>query len=153
MATESTLSLVRENYPVIARDLLGPLLNLLSLAREAFEGDLDKLLIILVVAIRTTEHKDFPRYTQAQLLSGEVPVFPSLGTNIRSVAESLHIPKETARRKVADLVQAGWIVRQGNDLCFTAGGYQQIAHLRETLEAVAVDYFEVVSELVQRRGR
>jgi DNA-binding IclR family transcriptional regulator len=76
-------------------------------------------------------------------------VFPSLGTNVRSVAESIGVPKETVRRKVGQLAQAGWIARQGNELRFTALAYQQLAGVRVTIEQLAVRNFEVVAELLR----
>jgi CRP-like cAMP-binding protein len=108
---EALLHLVADNYPAIARSLLRPLLNLLSVSREACGGDVEKFLIMLVVAVRTTEHERFATYSQSQLLSGEIPIFPTLGTNVQSVAESTGTPKETVRRKVGELVKAGWISR------------------------------------------
>lgn len=143
--------LVADNYPAISRNLLRPLLHLLNVSREACGGDIDKFLIMLVIAIRTTQHEDFSRYTQAQLLSGEIPIFPTLGTNIRSVAESTGTPKETVRRKVGELVEAGWISRNGNDLRFTALAYQELAGVRVAIEDLAVSNFEIVADLVRKR--
>ena len=137
-------------YPKIAHDLLRPLLNLLSLARKACGGDVDKFMIMLVVAVRTTEHKAFANYTQEQLLSGEVPVFPTLGTNVRSIAESVGMPRETIRRKVSDLAKAGWISREGHELRFTAVAYQQLAAVRVGIEELAVRDFEVVWGLLNK---
>jgi CRP-like cAMP-binding protein len=142
--------LVAENYPMIARGLLRPLLHLLNLSRAACGGDVDKFLIMLVIAIRTTEHEAFARYSQAELLSGEVPVFPTLGTNVRSIAESTGTPKETVRRKVGELVDTGWISRKGNDLRFTALAYQQLAGVRVAIEDLAVSNFEVVIDLARQ---
>jgi len=144
---QALLDRVAENYPVIAHDLLRPLLDLFSVAREICAGDSDKFLIMLVVANRTTEHKLFASYSQSQLLSGEVPVFPGLGTNVRSIAESIGAPRETVRRKVGELIIAGWIARQGTDLYFTATAYQQLAGARIAIEQLAVRNFEVVAEL------
>lgn len=145
--------LVAEHYPAIARSLLQPLLHLLSTSREACGGDVDKFLIMLVIAIRTTEHLSFATYSQAQLLSGEVPIFPTLGTNVRSVAESTGTPKETVRRKVGELVKAGWISREGHELRFTALAYQQLAGVRIAIEHLAVNNFEVVLDLARQRFR
>lgn len=142
--------LVAGNYPAISRRLLRPLLRLLRVAREAFGGDLEKLFIILVVAVRTAEHPDFANYAPEQLISGELPVFPSLGTNVRSVAASIGAPRETVRRKVAELVDAGWLVRQGHDLHFTALAYRELAELRVSLEHLAVTNFEIVRDLTRR---
>ena len=144
--------LVAQNYPTIAHGLLRPLLNLLNTSRSACGGDVDKFLIMLVIAIRTTEHEGFATYSQAELLSGEIPVFPTLGTNVRSVAESTGTPKETVRRKVAELVEAGWISRQGNDLRFTALAYQELAGARVAIEDLAVSNFEVVADLIRKRS-
>ena len=143
--------LVADNYPRIARSLLRPLLHLLSTSREACGGDVDKFLIMLVIAIRTTEHEHFATYSQAQLLSGEIPIFPTLGTNVRSVAESTGTPKETVRRKVGELVEAGWISRQGNELRFTVLAYQELAGVRVAIEDLAISNFEVVADLARRR--
>ena len=145
-------ALVTEHYPAIARDLLGPLLDFLSLAREACGGDADKVLILLVIAIRTSEHEDFARYTQEQLTSGEVPVFPTLGTNVRSIADSVRAPKETIRRKVVELLETGWIDREDTELRFTALGYRELAKVRGAIERMAVRNFEVVEDLLKRSG-
>lgn len=142
--------LVAENYPSVARSLLQPLLHLLSASRAACGGDFDKFLIMLVIAIRTTEHSSFATYSQAELLSGEIPIFPTLGTNVRSVAESTGTPKETVRRKVGDLVKAGWISREGNELRFTALAYQQLGDVRTAIEHLAVNNFEVVLDLARQ---
>jgi len=143
--------LVADNYPAIARSLLRPLLHLLSLSRDACGGDVDKFLIMLVIAIRTTEHERFATYSQAQLLSGEIPIFPTLGTNVRSVAESTGTPKETVRRKVGELIEAGWISRKGNELRFTAVAYQALAGVRVAIEDLAVSNFQVVADLARQR--
>lgn len=122
-------------------------MELLSVAREVCGGDVDKFLIILVVAIRTTEHPDFKAFSQADLLAGKVPVMPSLGTNMRSVAASVGIPKETARRKLCEIYDAGWLVREDRDIRFTAKGYQELAPVREAIEALALRYADVIEDL------
>ena len=136
--SKSLLDLTSESYPAIARDLLRPLLELSSLAREQCGGDFDKFLILLAVAMRTVEHPEFRAASQAQLLSGEMPVFPGLGTNVRSIADSLSIPKETVRRKVSEMVDAGWLARIDNDLFFTARAYCALSSVREAIERQAV---------------
>ncbi len=149
---EAVRELVADNYPAIARSLLRPLLHLLSTSREACGGDVDKFLIMLVIAIRTTEHEGFAAYSQAQLLSGEIPIFPTLGTNVRSVADSTGTPKETVRRKVGELVEAGWISREGNELRFTALAYQDLAGVRVAIEDLAVSNFQVVAALARQQA-
>lgn len=147
---DKLLQVVAENYPRIASDLLTPMLELLRLAREHCGGDVDKFLLILLVAIRTTRHPDFAAHTPQQLISGEVPVFPGFGTNARSMAESLNIPKETVRRKVSELIEEGWLVRQGTRLYFAAKAYQELAPVREQIERLAVLNFLAVSSLISQ---
>jgi hypothetical protein len=149
---QGLLHLVAGHYPAIAHSLLRPLLDLFSVSREACGGDIDKFMIMLVVAIRTTEHRLFATYSQTQLLSGEIPVFPSLGTNVRSVADSIRAPKETVRRKVGELVEAGWIARQRNELRYTALAYQRLSGARLAIQHLAVRNFEIVADLTRQQG-
>jgi CRP-like cAMP-binding protein len=144
--------LVAERYPVIATELLKPLLHLLSLSREACGGDVDKFLILLVVALRTTEHPGFRARSQAELLSGDIAAFPGLSTNMRSIGDSLNIPRETVRRKVGELVEAGWISRRGLTLHFTSHAYRELAGVREAIEAMAISNFQVVVDLLETCG-
>jgi hypothetical protein len=141
--------LLPEVHPKVAFDLLQPLTELLSVARHVCGGDMDKFLIILVVGVRTTGHPAFKKFSQADLEAGKVPVMPSLGTNMRSIAASAGIPKETTRRKLAELYEAGWLVRAGRDIRFTAKGYKELAPAREKIDALALRYaalMDVVSQ-------
>lgn len=147
---DALLHLVAAEYPKAALRLLRPLLDLLCVAREACGGDFDKFLIMLVVAIRTTEHPLFATFAQEELLDGTIPVFPSLGTNIRSAADSLGLPRETVRRKVGELIDAGWIVRQSNELRFTDHAYRELAGARVGIERLAVRNFEAVADLIRK---
>jgi hypothetical protein len=147
------LRLVSENHPAIARDLLGPLTEVLRLGRRYCGGDLEKVLILLTVAIRTAEHPQFAKYTEAQLVGGEPAVLPSLGTNVRSIASSLEMPRETVRRKVNELIDMGWLVRVGQSLHFTAEAYGKLTPVREAMNALAVRNFELVSRLLEAKAR
>jgi len=152
VSRQSLLSLVTEKAPLHAEALLAPLLELLSLARTTFDGDLDKFLILLVVAIRAAGHKEFARAVLLRRTEGGPPVFPSLGVNIQSIADSIGAPKETVRRKVTDLVAAGWIERRGNELFLTPGAYETHTPLRQAIQVLAVRHFEVVGELIADAG-
>jgi hypothetical protein len=123
--------------------LLKPLLTYLLTAREVAGGDLDLNIILLVVAIRTIEHPDFRAMSDAERLEA-TPVFPTLGVNSRSIAESSGIPRETVRRKVADLVKRGWLARRGSNLHFTAKAFAALTPIRAAREQLAVDYYELI---------
>ena len=134
---ESIAALLRENYATVAKDLVGPLVDLLVIARPAFGGDLDKLLILLVVALRTAEDPKLDVRVD-DVMSGRVQAFPSLRTNVRSIADSTGVPRETVRRKMADLIAAGWIRRDGDSLSYTPEAFRALLPVREAIiEAAA----------------
>ena len=139
------LDLVHRNYPGVAKDLLNPLLEMMRLSRVHCGGDMDKFLILLVVGVRALEHPAFAAYSPEAL--SDAPELPSLGTNVRSIAASIGIPKETVRRKVCELVDAGWFERRAGALHYTADAYRQLAPVRASLQEMAVRYFEVVAAL------
>lgn len=134
----------------MASELLRPLLNVFSAAREVCDGDVDKFVILLVIGMRTTEHPEFKRLTDAQIMAGDPPVLPSLGTNTRSIAASVGIPKETARRKLAELVDCGWLVRQHWDFRLTAKGYAALGPVRARIQAMALSHHDLLAELFPR---
>lgn len=144
---QTLLDLVQRNYPAVAKDLLNPLLEMMRLSREHCDGDMDKFLILMVVGVRTLEHPAFAGLSPEQLAGDAAADFPSLGTNVRSVAASIGIPKETVRRKVAELVDAGWFEREDGALRYTVHAYRQLAPVRESLQQMAVRYFEVLEAL------
>jgi hypothetical protein len=138
---------LQENYPSVANGLLRPIVHVFSAARAVCDGDLDKFLMLLVIAMRTTEHPDFKHLTHSQIMTGEPAVLPSLGANIRSVAASLGIPKETARRKLADMVDAGWLVRVNWDIRLTAVGYAALDPARAQIQAMALSHHDLLSDM------
>ena len=140
---------IREQYPRIAMDLLNPLLDVLRRSRDACGGDIEKFLIVLAVAIRTAQHPQFKALSQEQLLSGEIDLFPSLGTNIGSIADSMGMPKETVRRKMLELAETGWMVRRGRQVFFTTRAYQELVPVRESIERLALRHFEVISACLE----
>jgi len=130
-------SLLRDNYASVARFLLSPLVDFLVAGRAAFEGDLDRALIFLVVALRTAEHRKTQDLRLEDVLAGQVESYPSLLTNVRSIAESTGIPRETVRRKVAALIDRGWLERRGDELTITTQSSREMTPFREEMLDVA----------------
>jgi len=130
--------LLREHYAAVAKDLLTPLVDLLNAGRASTGGDLDSLLIMLVVALRTAEDRRIAGLTLDQVMSGEIETYPSLMTNVRSIADSTGIPKETVRRKVSALIDAGWIRRENHNLSLTPHASRMLTGVREALFQMAV---------------
>jgi hypothetical protein len=142
--------LVAAHYPSVASELLKPLLELLLASRRACGGDVDKFLILLVVATRVAEHPEFAALTPHHLAEAEVETLPSRGTNVRSIADSTDIPKETVRRKVSELIEAGWLERRGRDLTLTSRAYQMLSPVRQKIELLAARNWQTASGLLAR---
>jgi hypothetical protein len=141
------------NQPPISDHLVGPFLELLETLRAVCHGDIDKNIILLSIAVRTVRHPEFGRITDAQRLSGEHPAFPNIGANGRSIAESSGMARETVRRKVAELIAAGWIGQSGRNLHYTAEGYRALTPAREALVRTAELFAEVVDRHRKAAGK
>jgi hypothetical protein len=150
---DTLLPLLRDNYPRFAKHLVGAMIELLCQARAAADGDLDKFLVLLVITMRTVEDQRYADMNLDEMLSGEIATYPSLHTNIRSIAESTGIPKETVRRKAAALIAAGWVTRQGNDLSVTPLASQRFTPTREATLRLAARGHLIVSALKDEERR
>lgn len=85
--------------------------ELLVALRQQFGGDLDRMLVLAVIGMRTlppqrVEGRSFTEFQAGQLAKQPRPI------NVQSIAETTGIPRETVRRKVAELEVAGWIERR-----------------------------------------
>lgn len=80
--------------------------------RRTFDGDLDLFLVLAVIGERTysQQHAD-PTMTYADFRDGRASATRPQNINLRSIAEFSGIPRETVRRKIAELMNRGWIVR------------------------------------------
>ena len=139
------VDLVAANYAVVARDLINPILELLRLSRLC-TGDIESYLIILVIGVRVAEDPRFRSSSVATLV--EMEELPSRGTNIRSIAASLDMPRETVRRKVAELTEAGWVVRDESGLTLSGQIFKDMAHLKRSIEELAARNYLTVTELL-----
>lgn len=86
--------------------------TLLIQLREAFDGDLDLMLVLAVIGDRTrpdTWQPDPVSYRQITRRKGEEHL--QIPINIQSVADYSGIPRETVRRKVQVLQAKGWVER------------------------------------------
>jgi hypothetical protein len=135
--SESASRLLRENYAPASKFLISPMVDFLCAGRLWFDGDLDRLLILLVVALRTAEDRKIEGIRLEDVLSGAVDAYPSLLTNVRSVADSTGIPRETVRRKVGWLVAKGWLARSGDDLLLTPLASRELTPVRESMLSAA----------------
>lgn len=114
----ATEARIRENYSRIAPALLSALTDYLIVSRRQ-ANDLDRQLVLLVIMLRSAMARGFSDIPSEEVLSGRVETLPTLWTNIRSIADSTGIPRETVRRKVNDLIEAGLVKRSGQLLTAT----------------------------------
>jgi len=140
-------ALLRDHYAYLAKDLLAPLLEALNVGRASCDGDLDKLLIVLVIGLRTAEDRRVLDLDLEDVLSGAVDVYPSLSTNVRSIADSTGIPKESVRRKVQALVDEGWIRRDGHNLSLAPHASRMLTGFREQVFQLAIRYHQTIVSL------
>lgn len=146
--SKTITELIADAYPRIATDLLSQQLRLLQISRAYCGNDLDKFMILIVVGLRTADHPEFKARTPDELVGADLDVFPGYGTNVRSVSESLGLPRETARRKIQELVNAGWLAwDERRRLHFTVKAYRELAPVRQAIEQTAAAYFRIVSGL------
>ncbi|MFN3814776.1 hypothetical protein [Brevundimonas sp.] len=109
---------IRKNYSRVAPALLSALTDYLIVSRRQ-ANDLDRQLVLLVIMLRSAMARGFADLPSEQVLSGELDTLPTLWTNIRSIADSTGIPRETVRRKVNDLIEDGLVKRSGQLLTVT----------------------------------
>ncbi len=143
---ERVLKAVESNYVRVGPELIEPLLDFLMTARRTGSGDIDKIMIMIVVGLRTLAHPAFKLRDPEDILRDE-PLIPTLGTNARSLASALPIARETVRRKVAELIEAGWLVRSRGQLHYTTEAGRQLIPVRARIVQLAVKNFEAISRL------
>lgn len=144
--TPELAELFEREFNAIATDILTPLIDLLATSRRYFGGDPDKLLLMLVVRIRTSADPRFLELSEAERSAGDA-VLPGLGTNVRSLAASLGMPRESVRRKIVELIEAGWLAWQDRKLHLTTRGYRELAPVREALQRLVLSNFQALSTL------
>lgn len=82
--------------------------------RRHFGGDLDLFLVLCVIGDRTFSARHAPANLSYEAwTASSASAIPALAINVQSLAEYTGIPRETVRRKLAQLVSKGWVVRDG----------------------------------------
>lgn len=83
--------------------------------RRNFEGDLDMMIVLAIIGDRRFSRRDPGAEVRKEEL-GATPMLSDAGVSINahSIAEYSGIPRETARRKVAKLIELGWVERDDN---------------------------------------
>jgi DNA-binding transcriptional regulator YhcF (GntR family) len=141
-------SLIRENYSRLAPALLSALTDYLIVSRRQ-ANDLDRQLVLLIIMLRSAMARGFADLPSEQVLSGELESLPTLWTNIRSIADSTGIPRETVRRKVNDLIQDGLVKRSGQLLTITPRAFPDNRFVVEKFIRLAAVSHSAVEKVIE----
>lgn len=110
-------NLVKDNFGKVWPVYLSEFTRLLIQLRDHFDGDLELVIIMAVVAERTRPENWTPElHTYRQLTEQPYEGHKQIPINLQSVADYSGIPRETVRRKVKLLERRGWVTRDVNGL-------------------------------------
>jgi len=136
MRREEAEAALKAHYSTAIQPLVSDIVEFLSAARADLGGDLDRLLVLLVIALQTASSPEFRSLPADVARTGDdLDEFEGRPTNISSVADFTGIPRETVRRKVAELLDAGFIHRHGNDLKMSPEAPRRLSHLVDMVVA------------------
>jgi hypothetical protein len=142
---------VRANFGRIWPVHVSSLTRFLIECRHTFDGDLDMLLVLAVIGDRTFSHRRAnPALDFDAFQSREKEQTPPEDINVRSIADFSGIPRETVRRKVAQLLEKGWVTR--NDDGFITASRQANTEL-EPLTRTSIRYIARMMALVDELNR
>lgn len=147
---QPTIEVLRSRYPEFADDVVRLLVEFMQLARRHFAGDLDTFLIYAAVATRTAEGAEIKALNFEDVLEGRLDAYPGLTTNVSSLAGLLGVPRESVRRKVAELVRLGYVERADSRLVLTPFGTRQSTPIREHIFLMMLKFRGIVDQLEAR---
>ncbi|MFN4142639.1 hypothetical protein [Aestuariivirga sp.] len=127
-------NLIRNHYSELWPPILEPWTRYLIACRTAFDGDLDKLVLLAAIATMSLAQARNAEASYDELKSGEKRIEPQL-TNFLSLAEFTQIPRETVRRKTEDLIAKGLVIRSDKGLFVSQGAASEL----EDLSVMAFD--------------
>jgi hypothetical protein len=139
---------IREDYCRAAPALLSALTDYLIVSRRQ-ANDLDRQLVLLIIMLRSAMARGFADLPSEKVLSGDLDALPTLWTNIRSIADSTGIPRETVRRKVNDLIKDGLVKRSGQLLTITPRAFPDSRFVVDKFIRLAAVSHATVEKLVE----
>jgi hypothetical protein len=85
--------------------------------RRTFGGDLDLFLVFSIIGERSFTPRNVPEsMTEQEFRASPVSTVQPVAINLQSLADYSGIPRETVRRKLAALIDMGWIERDAQGL-------------------------------------
>lgn len=103
---------IKRNFSAIWPVHVEAFTRLLTLLRCHFDGDLDLMLVLAVIGGRTLPDNWVSELDMLEHVTrlGEQRSLPT-AINLQSIADYTGIPRETVRRKLAVLLDKGWITK------------------------------------------
>ena len=144
----ATEARIHENYSRLAPALLSALTDYIIVSRRQ-ANDLDRQLVLLIIMLRSAMARGFADLPSEQVLSGDLESLPTLWTNIRSIADSTGIPRETVRRKVNDLIKDGLVKRSGQLLTITPRAFPDNRFVVDKFVRLAAVSHSAVEKLIE----
>lgn len=133
---------IRDKFGTIWPAHVGSLTQLIIACRRSFDGDLDMFLVMCVIGDRSFSARkadpamDYDGFRDASVTQPE-------DINIKSISDFSGIPRETVRRKVAQLADKGWVSRN-------ADGFIVATHKAKTdLEPLTLVSIKYVARMMQ----
>lgn len=145
---------VEDSFGLIWPRHVNNLNRFLIAAREAFDGDLDLFLVLAIIGDRSfAAHKVDPSLTFDDWQARDEPMVTPEGINVRSISHFSGIPRETVRRKLAILIEKGWVVRgEDNSLSATVKARKELAPLTKGSIRYLNEMFDLYSEFTGKPG-
>jgi hypothetical protein len=136
---------IKRKFGLVWPGHVGNLTRLLIAARQAFDGDLDMFLVLAIIGDRTFSARNAdPELTFEDWQTGGAPHVEMEDINIRSISDFSGIPRETVRRKLAQLIDRGWVVRGDNNmLAATLKARNELAPLTEESLRYLIQMFQL----------
>ena len=123
------------------------LLRLCRLASDVFGNDLDRFVVYLAVISASTSHFQRDPELRARYSAEEaLPDDLRLGISRRAIADSVGLPRETVRRKIAGLIADGHVVEDGG-LVKARGPVVEQGRNLEFLLAALKEFARIAAEL------
>jgi hypothetical protein len=138
-----------KNFNLRALIATESLLRILRLAIEHHEGDLESFVVYLAVIAAGSGR--MLRDPDMQALYGDSQPFPDeerAGVSRRAIADSLGLPRETVRRKIARLIEREQVIER-DGLVTAHSPMLGRPHAREVAEGM-IREFERAAALMQR---
>jgi hypothetical protein len=142
----AALQVVQERFSRVHPVWVERHLALLCMLRTEFGADIDKTIILGVIGQRMMQMSDPPVIGYQDILTGPAPEYEGRFTNVESVSAACGIPRETVRRKIAELTAIGWISRgEHGELAVKATAAVHLDKITKLSMDLLASVFEVIN--------